>query len=169
MELHLPWVMNIRWIFLMWFFLCVCGSVTCCLGYLLKINTSTTPIILSSLILDTIFCWKNKKMVAEFIHCLWCETKVLHRCGTWFQLCSVSGPRDSTAVRNAVCHEVRGTAPFPSTDPWILHCTNPNLFSQCSLLHLSQLTGSAQQKLSQGHARKSLPENARTDQFCPSV
>lgn len=103
------------------------------------------------------------------IHLLWSETKILHSCVMWFPLCSLSGLRNSTAVRNAVCHEARDTAPFPPTNPWILHCTNPNLFCWYSLLHLSQLTGSAQQKLSQGHVRKPLSENARTDQFCVSV
>lgn len=59
--------------------------------------------------------------------------------------CALSDPRDSTAVRNEVCQEARGTAPFPSTNPWILHRTNPNLFCQHALLHLSQFTGSTQQ------------------------
>lgn len=111
----------------------------------------------------------HQKMVMGLIHCLWSETKILHRCVTWFQLCSLSSPRDSTAGRNAACHEARSAAPLPSTNPWVLHCTNPNLFCHYSLLHLSQLTGSAQPKPSQGHVRKSLSKNARTDQFCPSV
>lgn len=177
MEMHLPWVMTSDFFLMLMlyrcsecsFFVWICNMLFRVLFVKNKhLNISNNPIRSGS--------WyyfllkkKTQKMVVGFVHCLWSETKILHRCVTWFRLCSMSGPRGSTAVRNAVCHEVRGTAPFSSTNPWVLHCTNPNLFCCYSLLYLSQLTGSAQQKLSKGHVRKSLSENARTDQFCACV